>query len=201
MLPIRFKPYIGKDYHKQNFKILTLGESHYFGEKDLNDYKNKANRIQEITNKVVNEYLAYLKTKKGFANWMNTFTKYGNAFVNTLLSGGLLEFWESISFYNYVQAPTSGPRKSPLKEEFESSYQAFEEVVSLLKPDLIILWGDRLWNQFPKKDYKSFFKNGQEVHYLDLIYKVPIFVVKHPSSTAFNRQKIEEIKDYITLVK
>ena len=35
MLPLTFAPFVGASYKKQDFKILTLGESHYFGEKDM----------------------------------------------------------------------------------------------------------------------------------------------------------------------
>lgn len=192
MLPIRFKPYVGKDYDKQDFKILTLGESHYFGEDDLRDYENGTKRIEHITNKVVNEYLDYLKTGKGFVVWMNTFTKYGHVFVEERSKKDLLKVWESISFYNYVQVPTPGPRIPPPNKDFKDSIEAFKKVVKDLKPDLILFWGDRLWDNFPQEYLKSITKGGKQIHYLKLSYEMPILILKHPSSRVFNIQNTKE---------
>lgn len=105
MLPIRFKPFIGTEYNKQNFKILILGESHYLNASDLTDYKNGGKKVEMITNNVVNNYLNYKKTGKHYANWMKTFTKFSNVLNGKKASiKGTVEFWESISFmFKYLR--------------------------------------------------------------------------------------------------
>ena len=142
MLPIRFKPFIGEKYQTQDFKILILGESHYFNNKDLSDYLNKEKRIESITISVLKRFLNYKRTGKNHFKWMNTFTKFSNIYKGKrLYPNETIDFWEDCSFYNYVQAPTKGPRISPTKDEFNLSFNALKEVVEEIKPNLIFLWG------------------------------------------------------------
>jgi hypothetical protein len=61
MLPIRFKPFVGTEYQKQDFKILILGESHYLNGSDFIDYLDGNKKVELITNNVVNGYLNYKK--------------------------------------------------------------------------------------------------------------------------------------------
>lgn len=202
MLPIRFNPFIGKEYQNQNFKILILGESHYLRDTDYYDYLNGEKKVELITNNVVNGYINYKKTGRHYAYWMNTFTKFSNV-LNGKKSTTKenVEFYDSSSFYNYVQAPTKGPRMSPTKEDFKLSFKAFEEVVEELKPNIIFFWGHRLWDNFPKENYASRKINDERIHYLKLSYKVPIMIVPHPSSSKFNYGIKEEIKYYTNAVK
>lgn len=202
MLPIRFKPFIGKEYEKQEFKILILGESHYLNDLDFTDYLNGEKKVELITNNVVNEYLNYKKTGRFYARWMNTFTKFTNVLNGKKSSiKETVEFWQASSFYNYVQAPTKGPRISPTKEEFRQSFDALSEVVKQIKPNMIFIWGDRLWNNFPKDNYESLTNGSDEIHYLKFSYNLPIMVVPHPSSSKFNYGIKNNINDYLNVVK
>jgi hypothetical protein len=202
MFPIRFKPFVGENYHNQDFKILVLGESHYLGNEDMKAFLSESPTIEQITKNVVKGYLDYKQTGKGYSKWMNTFTKFTNAINGSESSiKKIVEFWGSSSFYNYVQAPTKGPRIKPTQTEFESSIKAFQEIVEELKPNLIFFWGHRLWDNFPKANYASREINGERIHYLNMSYKVPIMVVPHPSSSKFNYGMKDEIKEYISAVK
>lgn len=202
MLPIRFNPYIGKEYQTQEFKILILGESHYLGEKDFEDYLKTHKRIELITSNVINDYLNYKKSGKNFVRWMNTFTKFSNALnAKKSTSNDVLVLWENLAFYNYVQVPTSGPRVSPTKEEFNLSFNAFKDVVEKIKPNLIFFWGHRLWNNFPKENYRSLTKGANKIHFLTLSSNFPFMVVPHPSSSKFNYGIKKEIKNYINAIK
>lgn len=202
MLPIRFKPFIGSEYYKQDIKILILGESHYFGVADLTGYLNGDKRVEMITNNVVNDYLNYKKDGNNYAKWMNTFTKFSNI-LNVKISSTreTIEFWQSISFYNYVQAPTKGPRISPTKDEFKLSFNALKEVVESIKPDLIFFWGYRLWKNFPKENYDSLKSEIEKIHFLKFSYNLPIMVVPHPSSSKFNYGIRDEIIRFINGIK
>jgi uracil-DNA glycosylase len=169
---------------------------------DFTDYLNGEKTVELITNNVVNGYLNYKKTARFYAKWMNTFTKFSNVLNGKNSSiKETVEFWQSSSFYNYVQAPTKGPRISPTKEEFKQSFDALSEVVEQLKPNMIFIWGDRLWNNFPKDNYESKKSGNDKIHYLKFSYNLPIMVVPHPSSSKFNYGIKKNITDYLNAVK
>jgi uracil-DNA glycosylase len=70
---------------------------------------------------------------------------------------------------------------------YKSSNEAFKEVIRELKPKLVIFWGHRLWDYFPKDGYlKTTDNNEKTIHYLDSEIKTPILIVPHPSSSKFN---------------
>lgn len=202
MIPIRFNPYIGKKYEIQNFKILILGESHYFNHQDYLDYENEKERVKLFTNYVVNRYLQYKKDGKSFERWMNTFTKFGNVLNGKRMSNiETIDFWEKCCFYNYVQFPTRGTRLSPTNEEFRNSKDAFETVIGELKPHIVILWGLRLWSKFPKDRYEQINYKGGKIETLNLEYSLPILVLPHPSSTKFSHNLFEKINNFLELTK
>lgn len=175
MHPLTFAPFVGAFYQKQNFRILTLGESHYFGEEDMKlfhtDRQNP--KIKGITQNVVRQFLDYKNGKTAFHRWMNTFTKYANALENKELSAQeCVATWEKTAFYNFVQTPMTNPRISPSREDFKQSRKAFEQVLNELKPHLIIFWGYRLWENFEKDNYTQ--QGGMDyLEYNDKKY--PIF--------------------------
>lgn len=197
MHSLTFYPYIGKNYRSQSFKILTLGESHYFGEEDMQRFQQDRNHphITGITQDVVKRFLAYKQGKGAFHRWMNTFTKYANALANQKLSPqDCVEMWEKTAFYNFVQTPMPNPRISPTQEDFKNSRSAFEQVLKNLQPNFIIFWGHRLWNNFEKDNYSV--ENG--INYLTYNgIKYPFLVVPHPSSSAFNENTYNEIQKFI----
>ncbi|MGB5981646.1 MAG: uracil-DNA glycosylase [Nonlabens sp.] len=203
MSNIRFKPFIGSTYKKQDFKLLTLGESHYFGSGDMANFKADESSMSTVTQDVVKRYLDYKIGKGNFENWMSNYTKYGNVVAGKQMSSKeTIDFWNSTSFYNYVQAPTANPRVSPTKQEFTDSIEPFKKVLKNLNPDLVILWGHRLWNHFPKDHYVSKLEQeGNKIHYLEFNKRTPILVVPHPSSSQFNYSLTSEINNYIELIK
>lgn len=198
MYPLTFAPFVGAFYHNQNLRILTLGESHYFGEEDMQLFQKdkKHINITGITQKVVQNFLDYKNGKGEFHRWMNTFTKYANALENKELNAQeCIAVWEKIAFYNFVQTPMPHPRFSPTQEDFKKSRKAFESVLKELKPHFIIFWGHRLWNHFEKDNYSV--KNG--IHYLNYQgIDYPFLVVPHPSSSAMNKSFYPEIKKFIS---
>jgi len=202
MLPVRFKPFIGDDYLTQDFKILVLGESHYLNSKDLIDYHANRQHIEQLTNNVINGYFEYKKTGVFFERWMNTFTKFGNIFNGRKLSKEeTIEFWQKCSFYNYVQAPTNGPRKSPTKKEFDWSLLAFENTIELLKPDLVVVWGYRLWHYLPRKQYEIKIIDGTKIHVCNYGYNLTMMRLPHPSSSKFNFKLTDYIDKYLKTIK
>lgn len=183
---IVFKPWIGNTYQKAKTKILILGESHYCGDET---------ELSGVTNKVMDTLIDYYKGNNPFEPWMRTFAKFANVFAGRQLSNiEKQQFWQQIMFYNYVQQPTKGPRIAPSFENFQSSYGAFLEVIDLHNPNKIILWGNRLWNNIPKKDVVD--KNGVSV--LQIKGKeIQLKIIFHPSSTRFSYKITGEIQEFI----
>ena len=201
MFPLTFAPFVGASYRNQDFKILTLGESHYFGEEDMALFHKDRNdpKVKNITQNVVHQFLDYKRGKGKFYPHMNTFTKHANASQNKKLSAEeCVATWEATAFYNFVQTPMTRPRVSPTQEDFKRSRKAFEEVLADLSPNLIIFWGKRLWNNFEKDNYSQ--ENG--INYLEYNgKKYPFLVIPHPSSTALNYKVYGEIQQYIQKIK
>jgi len=194
---IFFRPWIGENYFSTGIlgkKILLLGESHICGEgcKDCGNLNEHPN-CNEFTNNVIKYFLNYKTGVGDFEYWMNTYTKFGNVLYNKSLSAEeTVSFWNSISFYNYVQYSTDQARVSPLYEEFEKSSKAFFEILQSYQPDLVFVWGERLWEQLPTNgEYGEEIlidnvKGGRIYYYTIEEKKIPIYMVNHPSSSSLN---------------
>ncbi len=194
MNKVFFKPWIGKDFHTHGHmgkKILVLGESHYCEiEKVCDECGTTGSKpgCKEFTNGTVQAFLQYKKTGQSHSGWMNTYTKFGNVLANRKLDGIETEnFWHAVAFYNFVQIAVVDKRTPPSPANFRFSDTAFFDVLSSLRPDVVIAWGERLWNNLPSA--------GQGVQIDDLTYHVytladgthiPLFYVYHPSSYRFN---------------
>ncbi len=192
-----FRPWIGENYSLTGItgkKILILGESHICGQ-GCSDCGNIDNHpeCRDFTNNAIKYFLDYWTGKGKFEGWMNTYTKFGNIFYNKYLSvDETLMFWNSVVFYNYVQFSTDKARVSPLKEEFEKSSTFFFEILKTCNPDLVFVWGKRLWRNLPSngefgEDVIVDNIHGGPFYYYTIDQKkTPIYMVNHPSSSAFN---------------
>lgn len=154
---IHFLPYIGDNYNdgisydnEGNIifggpdakKILVLGESHYVGDPD--------DDTPEITRNVLNYYLRYMRGEEEFEPWMNTFTKFGRALTGSIDKDAVIKAYEHVAFYNYVQVPLTGARLSPSPEMFRNSEKTLFPVLQELKPDIVLVWGKRLYCNLPE---------------------------------------------------
>lgn len=198
-----FLPYVGSNYENglllsedgtivsgtesdKGLKVMVLGESHYCGEECVEcglASTCKKEACRKFTQDVLTCYLGYLKGKEGFESWMNTFTKFGKALKGK--DERSTDIWESVIFYNYVQRAMNAARISPSYKDFEDSENAFFEILETYKPDLIICWGKRLYNNLPGTDGKE--GNDITTEYEDIetwIYKETIRVlpIYHPSA-------------------
>ena len=75
------------------------------------------------------------------------------------------EFWNSVAYYNFLQEFLPTSRVAPSSEIWKRSEKAFDEVLTVLAPDLIICFSKR---------------NGNRVR--SLSGSMPVAVVNHPSS-------------------
>jgi len=164
------QPWVGSSYKTtslDNKKLLVLGESHYCG--DCDNCKNYTVKC-DFTTWVIRNYLSYKNGENKFARSMNTFTKFTNVFFGKHCNKEIINnFWNAIVFYNYVLKSTKGPRESPTYEMFKNSEPAFFEIIKEYNPDVIIIWGKRLWENLPKNGYWGnnhiLNENGRKFYY------------------------------------
>ena len=143
---VKFKPWVGENYETgihQGKKLMILGESHYCPNPETE-------ATEDITIKVIEDLLDPFSEYEGYKN---TYTKFAKAVVGEkqFSDETKKEFWQHVIFYNYVQTAISGARVSPTTEQFRNSEQAFFEIISQYQPDLIIVWGKRLYNNLPQQ--------------------------------------------------
>lgn len=149
---IFFKPWIGKSYGTNlslfNKKILIVGDSHYCEDNcsDCGDKKHSA-RCSDFTEETISAYLGQTDS----AAWTKTFTKFMNSLVIDKVDYDRQTAWNSVCFYNFLQiAAGDTPRKTA---EYSYSNQthlvAFIQVLNHLKPDIIITWGNKVWDSLP----------------------------------------------------
>ena len=212
MKNVFFYPYIGKNYETKGFngvKLLILGESHYcehFKECEVCG-KQSNNKCKEpnFTKDVLKRYLNYKKGDDEFEDWMRTFTRFTNVLLEEQLDNEtLINFWDSVIFYNYVQSSTEGPRKALPNQQFEESKDAFIEVLEEYKPDLILVWGQRLWDKLDNgrvgKEIIIDDKNGNFYYYKISNKEIPAYSIYHPSSSCFSYEYSKYLKEAIRLV-
>lgn len=141
MTHIKFTPWTGAQYESglHGNKILILGESPYRPEdveNDINDSSLTSHRIQ-----------TQIDGDCSYKFWTNIAIALLNR-KPTLADKKA--FWHSVAYYNYVQESVgNGPRIPPSKDAWKRGEEAFLEVLSELKPSLVIVLGYRLWARLP----------------------------------------------------
>lgn len=193
MKNIFFMPWKGEKFESSGYlgnKILVLGESHYCEIEQICAECGTTGMVgcNDFTNNTVRKFLEYKFSGLAHERWMNTYTKFGNVLANRHLNADeTADFWHSIAFYNFVQIAVTDKRIPPSAENFRISEEAFFQVARELSPDLIIVWGDRLWNNMPS--------TGRDVQIYDAPYyvyeledglKVPAASIYHPSTSYFD---------------
>jgi hypothetical protein len=199
MKNVIFYPWVGKNYSTTGFagkKILVLGESCYCDDmhcKECGDLK-KPEFIQcgrNFTKDVVKKFIDH-KSGKGDSS-VPSYTRFTNVLHGEQVSlETLTTFWNSVVFYNYSQKVLENSRRSPTKEDFAKSEPAFFEVLKKYKPDLIIVWGKRLWDRLPdcgKLATSRIMRGRDERFYFYEVDKKRISAcwIYHPSSGRLKR--------------
>lgn len=194
MKRVFFEPWVGGNYNTGgifNKKILVLGESHYCANPEC---KNKCGfkdfpdgGCEDFTQNTVHDYL---DPKKERNTWMPTYLKFERSLVGDYTTPEKSkEIWNSIAFYNYLQVALTEARKAGSKEDYEDSKEPFFEVINKLQPDLIIIWGVRLFYKLPEEGWTEgdpLIIDGYDVkngyYQLNNGNKVRCIAVYHPST-------------------
>ena len=201
---VKFLPFVGDNYeHGISFdeegnlvlgteenpgkKVLVLGESHYCDEGccDCGNFRLHE-ECAEFTRNVINDYLDESKERQ---NWMRTFVKFERALANADTNIDSNSIWNHLMFYNYLQISLCSARKVGTQADYENAIAPFYKVIEIYKPDCIMVWGRRLYNNLPTKDIKCF-DLSSDIEIMEYNFEGnKIFVVPmcHPSSCFFSR--------------
>lgn len=181
MKNITFLPWVGKSYSKgiDNKKVMVLGESHYCA--------LVADAKPELSSEVIQDLF---DEKSEHEAYKNTYTKFERALAGKILSfKEKRDLWNMFLFYNYVQTPMTGARVAPTEEEFNLSESALFGVLEKYKPDYMIVWGARLYNNLPKKGFQLTDLNVKNVdsfetwgYELSNGHIVQLLCITHPSA-------------------
>ena len=194
---VKFLPWIGKDYEnginydeggklvfgtkeKPGKKVLILGESHY-----IEDYDPDVD-ISQFTREVVDYYLS---PETQHQLWMNTFTKFSRALVGEEIDRKQCsKVFDYLAFYNYLQVPVTDPRIAGEDDDYEKSQSPFFYLLEKIEPDVVIVWGNRLWNYLPDDhefNWLDDFIGDEDIHssgcYEVNGKTIKIFPIHHPS--------------------
>ena len=196
-------PAVGNNYYRKDNihgKMLLIGESNYFIDKDIQESNFNDERKWYLASdaKLIPDY-----RKKDVSNWIEykTFNKVFKimdrmlAVTGAEYSGYLLQ---EASFYNYFLRPAykKGSNKGfvPLSIDKEVSGMALSNIIARLSPNLIIFLSKKSYTEFEK------FCKCNYIVYENIIVEY----VSHPASIWWNRNggilgksKFEQLlKDY-----
>jgi hypothetical protein len=153
MSNVFFKPWVGNQYDKAGSifskKILVLGDSHYIDEQDYISLNN-LDEQSDLTTGVMLDYL----DPNVKENWKSTFTKFMNSFIQDTkhYECSISELWNSVAFYNYLQRPGGTQSRQTQHYDYtqDKDRNAFLEIINDLQPDIIISWGNKVWDAIPE---------------------------------------------------
>jgi len=145
-----FNPWVGPDYLSGGIfgkRIMVLGDSHYCGEDCKECGMNGRPNCNQFTTDVVKAYLNQNNEREG---WMSTYLKFERSLVNhETTPDESIRIWNSLLFYNFLQVAMQGPRQAGTPEQYRAAAGPFFSVLDHYQPDLLVVWGVRLWNNLP----------------------------------------------------
>lgn len=189
---VKFLPVVGDDYRlgisfddqgklvfgteeSPGKKVLVLGESHY------SDEELPEEEMHSFTREVLKLFLEAEERQ----NWMRTFVKFERALANCITDKeDSKKIWNHLMFYNYLQNMIQGPRLAGTTEEYERSVKPFLEVLKSYRPDYIIVWGKRLFENLSESSMGDKYVQDKGVagcFYSIDGYEGKVIPVNHPS--------------------
>lgn len=145
---IFFEPRVGKHYGEKEsifpMRILVLGDSHYCdGCSECGD-RDTHPECANMTANVVRDYLDPTCKK----TWKKTFSTFINSvFGRSTTIQDREAFFDSVAFFNFLQVAAGETAYSARTVNYgDPRYlEALSEVKTRLDPDVVIVWGDRVW--------------------------------------------------------
>lgn len=129
----------------QSIRLLIVGESHY----DEGDPPSP-DQTSSFTSQIVTRWGANAEGyTRFFGNIYSTFNEDGAHWS----SDEFKQFWSNIYFYNYVQSfVRGGARVRPTSKMFTESAEAFHLVLNELKPEVVVVMGQTIWDQMSDRN-------------------------------------------------
>ena len=181
-----FKPWVGCSYNTGGIfgkRIMVLGDSHYCGEDCKECGLSPKSWCRDFTTRVVRDYLDQDNEREG---WMATYLKFERSLVNHVTTPDeSIKIWNSLLFYNYLQIALQGPRQAGTSEQYQAAAGPFFDVMDKYRPDLLIVWGVRLWNNLPSERWTE----GND-------FKVDGYAINNGYYTLSNGNKVRAICVY-----
>lgn len=134
-----FLPWVGEKYEQSGInghRVLFLGESHYGSSNDEKDPKFTRNIVENWA----------LRRRSAFFTKIAKIVKDIGAY-RPISPDEKKDAWHRIAFYNYVQQCLPRPRMAPTPEMWEYAKMPFEQTLSEITPDIVIVLGKRLHPQ------------------------------------------------------
>lgn len=170
-----FNPYVGKYYHMGFYngkKVLVLGASHYCTYNSDSDKYNcpvwdLCTSMEKKDSSAFNETCSYYKEYSIDAkledsasleldNFLNgdNYPTYQN-FTTALMDGFKItdkqSVWNRLAFVNYVQYFLPSMKTPTQTRQDVRNFDALLETIDELSPDIVVVWGVKVTNQFHKK--------------------------------------------------
>lgn len=146
-------PFVGKSYSKSKHRVMILCE-HLFSDESWVILSDKINE--------------YLDPDGKYEGWKNSFMKFERSlYGNDTTWEDSMNIWNSLLFHVYVQTVQTFGKFSPTKEQYEDSEEAFFQVMERYQPDILIVWGLRLWNNLPNTNWTENAKKCISGKYVD----------------------------------
>lgn len=156
MKNVNFYPWRGVKYESgiNDNKILILGESHYCKDQE-GDQKSHHTCPKEYCNycltscmdwechgKTIDTIYEHIHKNSYWAQ--NTFELHVNG--HPLTKDERFEFWHHLAFYEFIQFAQPEPKLSLKQGDPSQNMKAFHEILGLLNPNKIIIWGKRFYH-------------------------------------------------------
>lgn len=204
---VKYWPYIGKGYFKCATKILVLGESHYLTDpsrvKEMENYSGWTNEVI-IWAYLNQEYCQNFSSFDDFPKWISLpknsylkgFRNTAKMLVQSIVPDKNLKLcsdyvWKNLAFYNFFQRPVAcrpGCHEwlmADYNNYIKQARAALDEVMDLLKPDVVIVWGKGVF-------YKKWLPSDMAQRYP----KVNFFPINHPSYN-IKQEYIDKWKNFV----
>lgn len=214
-----FKPFVGKYYTKgiNGKKILVVGASFYckrvkcpyFAECTNVDVKDSA-PYDNICPVYVDEgKKLHLEPSYCIEEQPKTYRRFASYIGKFLGVTDSEKIWQYMAFTNYVQfmlpADENCYRGTYLSDLSERDYEAFNEVLLELQPDIVVVWGSIINSRLKEcnqylVDIKELQETNSYVCHLDmpgLDHPIALINPYHPSSSAWYIA-MDEFDNYFT---
>jgi hypothetical protein len=185
----QFLPWVGPRYEVGvlgGLRVLILGESHY-------SPNPEPDRTREVTRAVVSEELDGTYRHRFLARVGRAVLGRGAPDIRHQLAA----LWNGVAFYNYVQEYVgTRPKDRPTPGMWKSAEPAFSDVLTALRPDLVIACGRQLYDHvksMPGLTEAPRFGADQYTHSRELLvsdtHRGILGCVYHPASYGFSSAK------------